>query len=724
MKRKNDTFNISYIILSFLLSLANIEAAVDWYTYTDGTDRIYEKTADYNQNYTCIIGSLNPPSYIIHNFFFDTTHVDWYLNGNFVVDNTYSGVGTYRPRISINLDRYGQNILQGIVSGAYSFIQTFVFNVDYSPATYAIPRSVPWTGAEELHCNNYLGTGIKIGMVEAIDAESDDSGLPWAAHGALTRLISGGDSDDSTASQHATGVASILIGYDEAPQFGSGDISSDRFVGMAPFADLYANTAGMTPWDNIDNCVLDLIEQGCEVINISAGYSPTIQGSIIEGDVNRTIDDHIDTDKVAIVVATGNDSTGLLDTAFPAEAYNVIAVGTLGDDKAAFPKEGEWTSTSSQNIPGPTEGIHWDYSTPRCKPDLVAPGRCFAAIPGLTGQSEHHYFVSGPGSSFAAPHVAGAVALLIDAARQNNAPFLDQNNKIDPKIIKSAMLTGANKSVLASGRTDPTWHVSNDTSSYPSLDYDLGAGGLNVLEAKKVLLSEDDLTTQRGIIHYSINWEEQLSLDLGNIEAGTILTASLVWHAHITLAGKDFADLDLYLLKDGEVFAVSQSYYDNVEHIYVPSGLSEGNYKLVIAYFEKGLDTEDFALSWHLATAPQPPVLVAPENATYKPGNAVGFTWDPVQNATIYRLVINTSSDFNSPLIDERLDGEQTTIIVTDFGDDDTVYYWQVFAGNKVGWSLPSQTRRFTNGEEPSCPGDPDINGDLRINYSDFTTIL
>ena len=437
----------------------------------------------------------------------------------------------------------------------------YLFEVATAPP---LPGSVAAINADVLHDQGITGAGVKIGMVES--DKDEPSGLPWIGHTAfMNGNLLNGKADAADASEHATEVAGIMVGVDSAANIPP---DGKPYKGVAPNAQLAAAEA--TIWVSIDTAATDLTNDGCDVINISAGTDPD---NILAPDINRTIDGLVDNDRVTIVAAAGNMSGEYDDEiASPAEAYNVIAVGALGAlEHGGSRQTGPWDKTSAENIPGPTSGAY--YPSGRCKPDIVAPGDC--TVPRTLGD----YADDGVGSSLAAPHVTGAVALMIQAARDDGAYFVD-GDVVDPRIIKSALLTGADKSVTTlSGRA---WTTIGPAQP---LDYELGAGGLNVEEATEVMLGNDE--TAAGITRHmafdTIIWAEQeVSLSLGYLNEGTDLVASLVWNAHyIPILGMDLSDLDLYVRLEESDYAWSRSSIDNVEHLFLQN-LPGGNYSLVV----------------------------------------------------------------------------------------------------------------------------------------------
>jgi len=473
---------------------------------------------------------------------------------------------------------------------------TLPYLVEYEPLSTPAPQTLPGTisaiKADDVHRSGVTGSGVKIGLV-------DSGGKPWSAHPALngSGKVQNGESDVNLASVHATKAAGIVVGeHNGANVLGTGR----DYVGVAPGSTLEASVA--THQDEIDNRVSELKDSGCDVIGV---ICKTSADNLFVSEINRTIDDIVNSNKVTVIATAGNSSEDS-DIVCPGNAYNVITVGTLrntGPFENGIP-QGPWDKAGSENISGPTASY---YGPSRCKPDVVAPGECIVA-----DHSDDSYGSSnGAYSSYATPHVIGAAALMVEAARDANAYFVD-GDIVDPRVIKSAILTGADKGVK---RFDGgNWDASS--SSQP-LDYELGAGGLDVEEAIKVMLGEDDDTTSRHMAFDVISWTEQtVELSLGHLAEDSEITASLVWNAHLVLTGlsygMDMSDLDLYLLKDDTPFMWSTSSVDNIEHIYA-TGLEEGDYSLQVRFIDNGwdplvsFDSEQFALSY--SAVPEPATL-------------------------------------------------------------------------------------------------------------------
>jgi serine protease AprX len=116
---------------------------------------------------------------------------------------------------------------------------------------------------------------------------------------------------------------------------------------------------------------------------------------------------------IVVVVSAGNQGAGAETIAKPADDPWVITAGSI-DDQGSAPIADDLVSTFSSR--GPT------YADKVVKPDVVAPGRSLVSLraPGSAADLEHPTFVDdtyrrGTGTSFSAPLVAGAAAVLRSA---------------------------------------------------------------------------------------------------------------------------------------------------------------------------------------------------------------------------------------------------------------------------------------------------------------------
>jgi len=214
---------------------------------------------------------------------------------------------------------------------------------------------------------------------------------------------------------HGTHCAGILVG--------NGKSSNFKYIGVAPDADLYSfkvldkEGLGEMNWfiSAIDRAV-DPNQDGVfsdhlDIISISAGtQKPGIPIDPLCNAVNNAVDRGL-----IVVAAAGNNYTGRNNTiTSPGCAEKSICVGsTLNSDTIA-----------SFSAKGPVEygNIYLE------KPDIVAPGVKITSTKLLGGYCELS------GTSMSTPHVAGAIALLLQSKPElepSEVKNIIKNNAID-----------------------------------------------------------------------------------------------------------------------------------------------------------------------------------------------------------------------------------------------------------------------------------------------------
>ena len=230
------------------------------------------------------------------------------------------------------------------------------------------------------------GTGINVSVL--------DTGI-YAAHPDIAgRIIKGydfvnNDNDPADDNGHGTHVAGTVGGN------GAGGTTT----GVAPNVSLLiAKVCGI---DGVcfDRDIVDAIQwsvgNGADIISMSLGDSnrSTAIGSAVNNAVNMG---------VVVIAAAGNEGLkGAGTINYPGGEKNVIAVGAVdGSDVIAY---------FSSRGPITVEG---EVLT---KPDVSAPG---VNINSLLYTSSGYSGYTWSGTSMATPHVSGAAALLLQAAKQ------------------------------------------------------------------------------------------------------------------------------------------------------------------------------------------------------------------------------------------------------------------------------------------------------------------
>ena len=253
-----------------------------------------------------------------------------------------------------------------------------------------------------------------------------------------------------------------------------------------------------------------------------------------------------------------------------------------------------WAPSYNAITVGLSRGTHGDgltttYGSGRVAVDVVAPE-------GIT--------------SSATPVVAGAVAILQDAA--------DGSDAARSEVIRATILAGATKDA---GDIDGTW---TRTETQP-LDATYGAGELNIFNSYNIQQAGDFdggstassapvLATPEGWDYeedLATNGERFYEFPVGQGQVIENLSIVLAWNLNVVdTAGspnsfvpndlsQQLADLNLELTDSaGNVVDQSISSVDNVEHIFLPetSPLFEGSYTLRVS--NSDFLATDFGLAW------------------------------------------------------------------------------------------------------------------------------
>jgi len=219
------------------------------------------------------------------------------------------------------------------------------------------------------------------------------------------------------ANGHGTHVAGIAAG-------------NGSFQGMAPEAELLVIKAvdykGEVDWDNVRHAVVYAAENGADVINLSLGYYQDMTGgnSLLSQTINLLADQY----NVVFTAASGNEGPGLGSMAVPGNTEKVISVG-------AYISPDMWATDFQWQV---SKGSLWYFSSagPRkdglLLPTVVAPGSAVSSVPLWSGRK----YMLLEGSSMAAPHVAGAMALFMDGAERSGM-------ELDQEALRQAIMQGA-----------------------------------------------------------------------------------------------------------------------------------------------------------------------------------------------------------------------------------------------------------------------------------------
>lgn len=252
----------------------------------------------------------------------------------------------------------------------------------------AIDRSVPQIGASQLHSAGTDGTGTTVAVLDTgIDASHPDLEGQLTAERNFTTSPSTSD-----LFGHGTHVASIIAG--------TGAASGGQYRGVAPGATLLNGKVLDDMGSGLGSWVIAgmewAAESGSDVVNMSLGGAPT-DGT---DPLSQAVDSLTDQFGTLFVVAAGNNGPWTRTIGAPGAASSALTIGAVTRSEAL-------ASFSSR---GPRLG---DFAI---KPDVTAPGSDIVAARASgtsMGTPLNERYTRASGTSMAAPHAAGAAALLV-----------------------------------------------------------------------------------------------------------------------------------------------------------------------------------------------------------------------------------------------------------------------------------------------------------------------
>ncbi len=472
------------------------------------------------------------------------------------------------------------------------------------------PQGLNYAGIYQLKQTdpNLTGAGVKVALVSRsityLDGEPQNDYRPAADLNCFKdtqyifhdqNLLPAG------ISAHSTAVCSVLFGRD--PNGFNEQIGDFNYEGAVPDAqaDVYEF------WSFLVNNVFPCTAPDDDIITADIGYQ-------FEDWWTRGIEAMVQKYGLTVVVGVGNGSNSSDPVLFPGAGSNIIGVGVVKSVESNDVNAG----LSHFALVYPEYSSRGPTSDARCKPDIVAPGNCLAAVAG-----PNLYEPTGDWSSFATPVVAGAAALLIQQAYAD--PNLQQAVSHDGSncVIKSVLLNSATKL--------PYWHkgllTKSDDHDVP-LDYLQGAGMVNAVAASIQLLAGQHLPGNCPTAGWDLN-----KLDLNQTPENTykiritkpadkMITATVTWNRQFSLVypfeHDTQKDADLRL----EVWAVdsndpnnnylldySDSRTDNVEHVYTPADGNFTDYEIIVLFSDEHDVNQPqasplYAVAWNVGPVP------------------------------------------------------------------------------------------------------------------------
>lgn len=464
-----------------------------------------------------------------------------------------------------------------------------------TPLAWALDGAVPGINGDVSRSLLGDGTGVVIGIV---DSGVDDT------HPALTGRMDaesnfvayeGGNTGDDVFG-HGTHVASAALGNDAT------------YAGMATNAH-YVNARVLDNGNNFPNDIQVrngmgfAIDNGVDVMNLSLNFfAPNSSGT---SQLDLMVDWAAYDQGISCAICAGNISTGNGSTLVrgPGSAYNGV---TVGRTVANFSR------------------VHNDSSTAftadgRMKPDVVAPGTALT-LANDDWETQADWDTNRSGCSYATPIVAGLMAQQVEAGTTLGW-------STDPLVLKSTILNSSNKVPDKGGNA---WTPANltfpggvQTTTQP-LDTDSGTGQIDGLGLSLQYLSGEQapgMVDPIGWDLHSIASGQSIDYTIDpDLAVGSTLTTTLTWYRHVGRtdngngevdAGDTFnqltalSNLNLQILKNGQLIAESISSKDNVEHLSFPVA-DAAEYTLRVVGQSVTSLTEEFSLAWWGTAVPEP----------------------------------------------------------------------------------------------------------------------
>ncbi|WP_341717109.1 S8 family serine peptidase [Micromonospora sp. FIMYZ51] len=271
----------------------------------------------------------------------------------------------------------------------------------------AVDRGVQQIGAPAAYEAGFTGAGVTVAVIDSgVDLTHPD--LADVVTEAVSFLP---ETDAVDRFGHGTHVASTIAG--------SGAASDGRYRGVAPDATLVS--AKVCEYWCDDSAIIEAmhwaaVDKQADVINMSLGGSDGPEVDPFEEAVNTLTAQT----GALFVISAGNEGPTDRTVGSPGSADAALTVG-------AVDRDGSLADFSSRGARVGDDAV---------KPDITAPGVGIVAAKaaeGVMGIPVGDHYVAESGTSMAAPHVAGAAALLAQ-----------QHPEWDATRLKAALMGSAN----------------------------------------------------------------------------------------------------------------------------------------------------------------------------------------------------------------------------------------------------------------------------------------
>ncbi len=278
-----------------------------------------------------------------------------------------------------------------------------------------IPSGVERIGGYAI---GYGGAGIGVAIVDTgLDRNHPDLACGNVAPEYFDAF--GGDSSDGYG--HGTHVGGIVAACD----------NNIDVVGVAPQATLYAVRVLNNSGSGTDSTVIAGLEWVAahagviDVVNMSLGRlgslgdSPSLREAV-QALTNPLVED--ERDPITVVVSAGNEPSKEISDMVPASYPEVMAIAsTTAENGTNKCKRVNFIIAADTASVFTTDGTDVAISAPGARQENIS-GRCFAQSVGILSLKAGGGTTRKSGTSMASPHVAGVVALMLDAACTTLSP--------------------------------------------------------------------------------------------------------------------------------------------------------------------------------------------------------------------------------------------------------------------------------------------------------------
>jgi len=286
------------------------------------------------------------------------------------------------------------------------------------PSVQALNVSTEAIRATDVWNLGVTGTGVNVAVID----DGIDFNHPDFPKEAIRTSWNFPDNNATLAQDrngHGTHVAGIIAGRGIMNPVYKGVAWSSRLVVVRITTAFDLDDAIYWVRDNKDTYNIKVLS-----LSWAAPGSPTGEDGMSV--YSKAVDDAIETG-IVVIKSAGNGGPGPKTITTPGDAFNVITVGAADDNNTVNIADDILRERSSR---GPTG----DEGGGRPKPDVVAPGVRIMST-NLTGG-----YVERNGTSHSAPHVAGTVALMLEA-----------NPNLTPAQVKAILRQTARKNTHLSG---------------------------------------------------------------------------------------------------------------------------------------------------------------------------------------------------------------------------------------------------------------------------------